>query len=119
MEMVVAKTFLRGSIAASARPQRTRILWVSRHEPKSGQWKALRLAFGKVDLTRDARPFDSAADIVERFRRGEYDDMIVVAPLDVLNALVEAGFEPIRAVEKDGEYALERFLGAEIKSRPL
>lgn len=86
-----------------------RVLWLSRHEPTPAQAAALA---GCV-VTRDARPISNADDVVARFRRGEFDDLVVIAPLTVLRALVERGMRPIYpqmepATERDGEVRVAR-----------
>ena len=124
MEMVMAQNAYRGMGAHTARPtphRRKRILWISRHQPESGQWKALRRTFGNnVEVRQDRRPFSDASDILDRFREGRYDDLVVVAPISVKMELAEQGQEPIEAViDEKGDYVLSRFHKAEIKTTPL
>jgi len=77
-----------------------RILWVSRHEPLPSQEAALKERFGEIEIHRDPRPFSSAEDIYDRFRRGGYDEMVVVAPLSVIAKLCELGIRPLWAEMK-------------------
>ena len=73
-----------------------RILWVSRHPMHGVQMGALRRLFGTdVRVEEEARPFDSAEQIVKRAREGSYDDVIVVAPLSVLARMVDLGLRPL------------------------
>ncbi|MEM4407799.1 MAG: hypothetical protein QXI19_03550 [Candidatus Caldarchaeum sp.] len=81
------------------------ILWLSRHQPLPAQVDALRNHYGEVMLFQDASPFASAEEILERYRRGGYDDCVVVAPLSVLQRLVELGLRPLWAeMEKVEKY---------------
>lgn len=73
-----------------------RILWMSRHEPLDSQIAELKRLFGSdVVVEQESRPFNSAEDIVRRYRQGKYDDMIVVAPLSVVAKLVDLGIRPL------------------------
>jgi hypothetical protein len=73
-----------------------RILWVSRHPMHGVQMGALRRMFGDdVRVIEDPRPFDNAETIVRRFRDGEFDDIIVVAPYSVLWRMIELGLQPL------------------------
>lgn len=74
-----------------------KILWVSRHEPVRSQIEWLRRKFGEVQIDQDPRPFDSAEDIVKRYKDGAYDDMVVVAPLSVIAKLLERRIYPLWA----------------------
>jgi len=100
----------------------TRILWVSRHKPLPSQREWLEKRFGRVEIYQDPNPFDSAEDILARFKRGHYDEMVVVAPLSVIARLTELGVKPLWAemrvvsspeeaeVEASGRlYRFERF----------
>lgn len=75
-----------------------RVLWLSRHEPTPSQVGALKRLFGMdVLITPDPLPFSSAEEIVNRYRKGGYDDLVVVAPLSVLGRLVDLGVYPLWA----------------------
>lgn len=121
MEMVMTRRAREeyGAFRANTRRTQKKILWVSQHTPEPGQWIALRRMFGNKFKRDVLHPFQDAGQIVRKFIEGEYDDMVVVAPLSVKMEIVEAGFEPIQAVKKDGEYVLERFHGADIRSTPI
>lgn len=78
-----------------------KVLWVSRHTILAVQRSALKTIFGPdVEIVPDARPFDSAEKIAERFRTGGYDDLAIVAPLTVVKSLTEAGVQPLLSVSK-------------------
>jgi hypothetical protein len=74
-----------------------RFFWVSQHPYLPSQLAELRRLFGEVEIVQDPRPFSSAEDIVARYRKGNYDEMIVVAPLSVLGKIVELGIRPLWA----------------------
>ncbi|MBI5733754.1 MAG: hypothetical protein HY973_02305, partial [Candidatus Kerfeldbacteria bacterium] len=46
---------------------------------------------------QSAKPFSSAEEIVGRFRAGNYDDMVVVAPMSVISHLIDLGIKPLWA----------------------
>lgn len=75
-----------------------KILWMSRHEPLPSQLAGLDRLFGPgTRVEQDPRPFSLAEDIAARYRRGGYDDLVVVAPLSVLARLVDQGIRPLWA----------------------
>jgi len=83
------------------------IYWVSQHDLTPSQKKAL----ASCRVVKDPRPFANADQIVKRYRESGCEDMIVVAPLSVLQALVKKGIRPVWAemVETspgDGEVCL-------------
>ena len=78
-----------------------RILWLSRHFPLPSQIKELKRIFGEdVEVVVDPNPFSDAEDIVNRFKAGNFDDMVVVAPLSVIQRLTELGIKPLWAEMK-------------------
>ena len=77
-----------------------KIYWVSRHEPLPSQLRELERLFGKVEILQDPRPFSSAEEIITRFQQSGADDMLVVAPLSVIAALVQRGIRPLWAEMK-------------------
>ena len=78
-----------------------KILWLSRHFPLPSQIKELNRIFGEtVDVTVDPDPFSNAEDIVNRFKIGNFDDIVVVAPLSVIQRLTELGIKPLWAEMK-------------------
>ncbi len=69
---------------------------MSRHRPHTSQIATLRLLYGMdVQIEQEARPFDDARQIAQRYREGRFDDMVVVAPLSVLAVLVADGIRPL------------------------
>ena len=78
-----------------------RVLWVSRHTPLPLEIAELKRLFGEdASVATDVSPFISAEDIVERFRRGGYDEMVVVAPMSVIGRIVDEGVLPLWAEMK-------------------
>ena len=72
-----------------------RVLWVSRHTPHPVQLPALEQYLGdSVEITK-LPGFRSAEDIVQNFREGQYDDMVIVAPLSVIARVVDLGVRPL------------------------
>jgi len=80
--------------------ERKRIHWVSRHKPLESQLRELRRLFGEVDVIYDPRTFASAEEIKERFEKARADEMVVVAPLSVIQRLTELGIKPLWAEMK-------------------
>jgi len=74
-----------------------RILWLSRHKPLPSQIRELERLFGEVEVVQDPNPFSSADEIKQRFVSGGYDDIVVVAPLSVIQRLTELGVKPLWA----------------------
>lgn len=75
-----------------------KILWMSRHAPLPSQVAELKRLFRPdVRVEQYPRPFDSAEDIHTLYRRGGYDDLVVVAPLSVLVRLVDLNVRPLWA----------------------
>jgi hypothetical protein len=74
------------------------ILWLSRHQPLASQIRELQRIYGNdVEVRVDARPFGDAADIAQRFRGSGAAEIVVVAPLSVIAALVSQGIRPLWA----------------------
>ena len=106
-----------------------KILWMSRHKPVLSQIKELQKLFGTdVVVEQDPRPFDSAEQIVKRYKVGNYQDIVVVAPLSVLAKMCELGLKPLwaDAAEETNERRIEyrgargkgfRFIGFKRVSR--
>lgn len=74
-----------------------RILWLSRHKPLPSQIRELKRLFGEVEVVQDPNPFSSAEEIKKRFEEGGYDDLVVVAPLSVIQRLTQLGIKPLWA----------------------
>jgi hypothetical protein len=85
-----------------------KILWLSRHQPLAVQIAELERMFGRIDVRQDVNPFNNAQEIKQRFERGGYDDLVVVAPLWLILKLTEFGIKPLWAemlpVGKTEEY---------------
>jgi len=77
-----------------------RILWISRYPILQSQRKALLVHFGFCNIIEDPRPFDTAEDIKRRFNNGNFDELVVVAPLSVIVRLCELGLRPLWAEMK-------------------
>ncbi|MDO8512194.1 MAG: hypothetical protein Q7S57_02885 [bacterium] len=91
-----------------------KILWMSRHRPTARQINALRQMHGAdAVVEQEDRPFDDAREIVCRYRRDGYDDMVVVAPLSVIAVLCQEGIRPLwsEATEENDPRKIE-FRGA-------
>lgn len=74
------------------------IVWFSRHEPTSRQLAALKSLYSTAPtIVRDTAAFDTASDIEARFRASGADEMVLVAPLAVVQALVKRGLHPLWA----------------------
>ncbi len=77
--------------------ENVKILWLSRHEILPVQRRELQRIFGEVKVDTDTNPFSDASDIIERKERGGYDEIVVVAPLSVIEQLVRRGVKPLWA----------------------
>jgi hypothetical protein len=76
-----------------------RIVWFSRHNPTPRQLQALKASFGAdLELIWDKKPFASAAVILKRCHKTKPDDIVIVAPLSIIHALIQRGVQPLRAV---------------------
>jgi len=109
-----------------------KVYWMSRHAPLPSQIAELRRLFGEdVVIEQDPKPFDSADDILNRFRQSGADELLIVAPLSVVAQIVQRGVKPLWAemevvsdpakaeVEAAGRYyrfvRFRRIVGIEIK----
>lgn len=91
-----------------------KILWMSRHKPHSRQIETLRKMYGDgVIVEQESRPFDDARQIANRYREGNYDDMVIVAPLSVIQVLCNEGIRMLwsEAIEENDPSKVE-FRGA-------
>ena len=91
-----------------------RILWMSRHQPHRRQIETLRDIYGgDTVVEQEARPFDDARQVAKRYREGNYDDMVIVAPLSVIAVLCNEGFKMLwsEATEENDSSKIE-FRGA-------
>jgi hypothetical protein len=69
--------------------------------------------YGDTIIELEARPFDDARLIARRFREGRFDDMVIVAPLSVIQVLCNEGIRMLwsKAVEENDQARVE-FCGA-------
>jgi hypothetical protein len=74
-----------------------KIMWMSQHVPTKRQLTTLEALFPSYELIIDARAFDSADDIIARYRASSAEEIVVVAPLTVIRELVRRGIHPIWA----------------------
>lgn len=91
-----------------------KILWMSRHEPHPRQIAALKEMYGQdTIIEQESRPFDDARQVARRFKKGQYDDMVIVAPLSVIQVLCNQGIRMLwaEAVEENDPTKIE-FRGA-------
>lgn len=77
-----------------------RIGWISRHRPTKRQLEALERKYPGHTLIIDDKVFQGADEIVKRITEGKYDEIIIVAPLSVMRALLQRGIKPIWAEMK-------------------
>lgn len=74
------------------------ILWVSRHTPLESQLKELRRLYGedcKIDIQTH---YTFSADwVVKYYRKIQAVDMVIVAPLSVIQEVVKLGVFPLHA----------------------
>jgi len=74
------------------------VAWYSTHPPLPSQLAALeRLAGRPVHVEQDREMFADAADIARRYRASGATDLVVVAPLAVLEVLCRQGIKPLWA----------------------
>jgi DNA-binding Lrp family transcriptional regulator len=78
------------------------ILWVSRHPPTEEQIKELGNVLGEPNLvfTRHDKSVERHEELVELYKRGKYDDMVVTLPIELIGKLCRQGIRPIRAVHE-------------------
>lgn len=91
-----------------------KILWVSRHRPHQRQLDVLLEMYGQdAVIDREVNAFDDARQIAKKFRENNYDDMVIVAPLSVIQVLCNEGVRMLwsEAVEENNPDKIE-FYGA-------
>jgi len=75
-----------------------KVVWFSRHPAIPKQISELKRLFGEdTEITADPKPFSGADDIVRRFRDAGGDEMVVVAPLSVIDTICKRGIKPLWA----------------------
>jgi hypothetical protein len=73
------------------------VVWFSRHTPTARQRAELTRLFPGSRLILDREVFRDAEDVVDRFHAAHGDEMVIVAPLSVVQALLERGIRPLWA----------------------
>jgi hypothetical protein len=81
-----------------------KILWVSPYPIYKSQRKTLQKMYGNdVEVlkypTEIERP-EQAEEVARKFREGNYDDIVVIAPSSVISRLLELGVKPLWAQEE-------------------
>lgn len=87
-----------------------KIMWFSRHEPIPKQIAELERLFGDVEVVQDPNPFSGADDVVRRFRESGADEMVIVAPLTVIDQITKQGIQPLYAemrLVEEGPYDVD------------
>jgi hypothetical protein len=74
-----------------------KILWMSRHPWLKSQEEELKRIFGDIKIEQISMPFMSAEKVVEIYKKGGYDEMVIVAPLSVIAKITEMGIKPLWA----------------------
>ena len=78
-----------------------KILWFSRHQPMEFQIPILKKIFGEdmilEMLIGDQSKYMSAEKFVDYMMQNEFDETIMVAPLSVMEKVIELGIKPIKA----------------------
>jgi hypothetical protein len=108
---------------------------MSRHRWVESQEKELKRIFGEeIEITQISNPFSSAEEVVKIFKEGNYDEMVIVAPLSVIAKICEMGIKPLWAemevvppeeaeVEASGRYyrfkKFKRIIGVKIEFEEL
>lgn len=89
-----------------------KIMWFSRHAPIPKQITELMRIFGdNTKVIIDPKPFSNADDVIERYKKSGSDEMVIVAPMTVINELLKRGIKPLYAemeqVNSGEEYDVE------------
>ena len=91
-----------------------KILWISRHNP-DGWTSELHRVFGRdVQVHWDRCSIDrreGVRDVQGRMRSGQFDELVLVAPISITGELAEKGLSPIRPLwdrERNRPLRLER-----------
>ena len=88
------------------------VYWCSRHTVTVEQWQELRRLFGcDVGVTVDTDSFTNVANLAHRYRMSGADELVLVAPLGMVERLVrETGIKPLWC-DGDGRGSEYRFKG--------
>ena len=77
-------------------------MWYSAHKPHPMEIAELKRIFGSdvvIDMHgsgRGKRSYLSAKKIVQQFREGGYDEIFMIAPLTVIQAVLNLGVQPLK-----------------------
>jgi len=77
-----------------------KIWWFSRHKPMDFQIPILREKFGEdmvLVQSSESEAYMTGDKIVECMHRERFDEIIMVAPLSVIEKVIERGLRPIKA----------------------
>ena len=77
-----------------------RILWFSRHPPMAFQIPILKGIFGEdmvLEHESENEAYMNAVKIIDRIKVGKFDEIIMVAPLSVIDHVIRLGRCPIKA----------------------
>lgn len=86
------------------------IVWFSQHSPIEKQLKELARLFGPVEIKRHPKPFKDAREVVKIYNKMQGNEMVVVAPLSVIQHLLKLGIKPLYAEMEQvqgGDYDVE------------
>ena len=75
----------------------TRILWLSEAPIMRIQEDALRKIFGEIEVIQVSRRFNHAQDLLDFFRRGDYDEMVYTGGFGLQKELTHCGLFPLWA----------------------
>ena len=79
----------------------TRILWLSNHVPLASEIEALKVGYGnEVEIIQDHSLIFSADQVIDRYRKKEFEDIVIVAPrslVTLVEKLINSGIHPIWA----------------------
>lgn len=89
-----------------------KIVWFSRHAPIKKQIDELKRIFGEhIEIIQDSNPFSTADEVVKRFKEIGAKEMVIVAPLSVIDAITKRGIQPLYAemvqVSSDQSYDVD------------
>lgn len=75
-----------------------KIIWFSRHPAIPRQIDELKRLFGEdIEVIQDPKPFANADDVIQRYKKMSGNEMVIVAPLSVIDAICKSGIKPLWA----------------------
>lgn len=82
-----------------------KVLWVSRHRILGSQRRELQSLYGKdIEIHSYSKVFKSAKEIADYYNRKGFDDIVIVAPLSVIQRMCELGIKPLWAEMHKGRF---------------